>query len=300
MKIRFWGVRGSIPTSGPNTIRYGGDTTCLEVRVGGKLIIIDAGSGIRCLGLHLLKEANGKPIDAHLLISHTHWDHIQGFPFFAPAFISQNSFRIYGCGNANKKLEEILTGQMEYEYFPVALTDMGANMEYIEISEQQFEIGEVKIQTMFMNHPGMALGYRIEHDGNILVFTSDHEPYQHFHSAAEVDCQIDDEQISVARLNNKLVKFAEKADLLLFDAAYTYEVYKAGKQGWGHSYPEYAVDIAVKAGAKHLGLTHHDPLDTDKDVDAKVEHTRQLIQDVGAKFECFGAQVGLEVQIGHT
>lgn len=306
MKVRFWGVRGSIPTPGPDTVRYGGDTTCIEIRAGEELVIIDAGSGIRRLGLHLLKEGKDNPINAHLLITHTHWDHIQGFPFFVPVFIPNNSFHVYGCGHANKKLEEILSGQMEYEYFPVALTDMGASMEYIGISEQRFEIGEVTIQAMFMNHPGMALGYRVEHNGDAFVFTGDHEPYQHLLSAAEEAYQVDGEKISVAelemdefiaRLDNKLVKFVDGADLLVFDTAYTYELYKAQKQGWGHSYPEYAVDIAVKAGVKRLALTHHDPLENDEDVDAKVKHTCQLIQDMGVKLECFGAQGDLEVQI---
>ena len=309
MKVRFWGVRGSIPTPGPDTVRYGGETTCLEIQAGKELIIIDAGSGIRRLGMHLLKEAKGEPINAHLLMTHTHWDHIQGFPFFAPAVIpvnNGNSFHLYGCGNANKKLEEILAGQMVYEYFPISLSQMGATMTYIPISEQHFEIGDVKVQTMFMNHPGRTLGYRLEHDGDVLVFTGDHEPYNHFLSEADEAYQVDGQQLSVAelgtdefiaQLNNKLVKFAAGADLFIFDAAYTYETYKAGRQGWGHSYPEYAVDVAVKAGVKRLALTHHDPLDTDEDVDAKVEHTRQLIRDRGANIECFGARVDLEMQI---
>lgn len=309
MKVRFWGVRGSIPTPGPETVRYGGDTTCIEVRAGGELIIIDAGSGIRRLGMHLLKEAEGQPIHAHLLITHTHWDHIQGFPFFQPAFTPGNSFRVYGCGNTNKKLEEILAGQMESEYFPVPLRDMAATMQYIGISEQRFEIGDVQIQTMFVNHPGMALGYRIEHAGNVLVFSGDHEPYDYFLSTAEEAYQIDGKSISlaevemdewIARLNHKMVKFAEGADLLIFDTTYRYELYKAEKRGWGHSYPEYAVEIAVRAGSKRLALTHHEPLETDREVDAKVEHTCQFIENIGADIECFGAQVGLEVHIGGT
>jgi phosphoribosyl 1,2-cyclic phosphodiesterase len=309
MKVRFWGVRGSIPTPGPDTVRYGGETTCLEIQAGKELIIIDAGSGIRRLGMHLLKEAKGEPINAHLLMTHTHWDHIQGFPFFAPAVIpvnNANSFHLYGCGNANKKLEEILAGQMVYEYFPISLSQMGSTMTYIRISEQHFEIRDVKVQTMFMNHPGRTLGYRLEYDGDVLVFTGDHEPYNHFLSAADEAYQIDGKQLSAAelgtdesieQLNNKLVKFAAGADLFIFDTAYTYATYKAGRQGWGHSYPEYAVDIAATAGVKQLALTHHDPLDTDEDVDAKVEHTRQLIRDLGVDIECFGAQVDLEVQI---
>jgi phosphoribosyl 1,2-cyclic phosphodiesterase len=307
MKIRFWGVRGSIPTPGPETIRYGGDTTCIEVRVGGELMILDAGSGIRRLGWHLLKEAAGDPIHAHLLITHTHWDHIQGFPFFTPAFIPTNSFQIYGCSNADKKLEEILAGQMEHEYFPVGLDEMGAKMRYVEISEGRFSIGDIQLEAMFMNHPGVALGYRIEHQGNILVFTGDLEPYQNPLSTVEETYQIAGEELSIEalgadafieRLERKLAKFAEGADLLIFDTAYMYDVYKAQKEWWGHSYPEYAVEIAAKAGVKQLALTHHDPLDTDDDIDAKVEHTRRLIQDLGVEIECFGAQVGLEISIG--
>ncbi len=306
MKIRFWGVRGSIPTPGPDTVYYGGDTTCIEVRAGKELIIVDAGSGIRRLGLHLLEESRGAPINAHLLITHTHWDHIQGFPFFTPAYIPGNSFRIYGSNNSKKKLKEIFAGQMEHEYFPVALDQMAATLQYIQISEERFQIGDVQIETMFMNHPGIVLGYRIEHEGSVLVFTADLEPYKHLLSSVEQAYRVNGKKISlevlgeekfIALLENKLVTFLEGADLLIFDAAYTYEVYKAGKQKWGHSYPEYAVEVAAKGRVKCLALTHHDPLETDKDVDAKIEHTRKLIQNVGTEIECFGAQVGLEMSI---
>ena len=306
MKLRFWGVRGSIPTPGPDTVCYGGDTTCLEIHAGEELIIIDAGSGIRRLGAHLLEEANGAPIHAHLLMTHTHWDHIQGFPFFTPALLPNNTIRIYGCGDATRKLEEILAGQMENVYFPLSLSEMDAKMEYVPITEGCFNIGEVRVQTMYMNHPGWALGYRLEHEGKALVFTGDHEPYDHFLSTAEEAYQISGKKISVAdmgmrkfidTLDSKLVRFAKNADLFIFDTAYTYETYEAGKQGFGHSYPEYAVEIAAKAGVKRLALTHHAPEATDRDIDAKVEHARNLLRARGADIECFGAKVDFEVQI---
>ena len=303
MKVRFWGVRGSIPTPGPDTVRYGGDTTCIEVRAGNELIIIDAGSGIRRLGLHLMKAAHGQPLRIHLLMTHTHWDHIQGFPFFIPAFCPNNTLFIYGCGSVNKTTEQILAGQMQCEYFPVTMKQMLAEKRFIRISEQPFTIGEVNVQPMYTNHPEKALAFRLEYRDSVVVFTGDHEPYDLVLSkAAETYCVegkpcVPGTPTFIDSLDDKLARFASGADALIFDAAYTYESYKAGKRGYGHSYPEYAVKIAAKAGVKQLILTHYDPLETDDDIDAKIRHTRQFVEDLGVDVVCYGARAGLEIEV---
>ncbi len=176
MKIKFWGVRGSIPVPGPSTVRYGGNTPCIEVRLNDeRLIIIDAGTGIRELGLSLLPK--GK-VEAIILLSHTHWDHIHGFPFFVPAFIPGNKLTIYGPVNYNEKLEEIVAGQMKYSYFPVKLEWIGADKKFVDLKEGIYEIDGIRIIAQILNHPIITMGYRIEADGKILVTEYDTEPYR--------------------------------------------------------------------------------------------------------------------------
>jgi phosphoribosyl 1,2-cyclic phosphodiesterase len=178
MEIKFWGVRGSIPTPGRETVKYGGDTACIEVQVDGEFIILDAGTGIRRLGLELVNRSASLPIEAHILITHTHWDHIQGLLFFAPAFMPQNKFTIYSCKEANRNLQRLLLGQMKNEYFPVSLEQMAADIQFVELQPGTFQIGTVQITAMLMNHPCLAFGYRIvSSDGKTVVYTGDTEPY---------------------------------------------------------------------------------------------------------------------------
>ena len=301
IKVRFWGVRGSIPTPGRETILYGGDTTCVEVQAGDELIILDAGSGIRRLGLDLLSRTEDQPIKGHIFITHTHWDHIQGFPFFTPAFIPENLFIIHGPHYDDKYLHQILAGQMATEYFPIPIDFMSAHLDFIGLSEDKMKIGKATVSSIHVNHPGIALGYRVDYQGKAVVFTGDHEPYHFFHAdpikQLEVNGKILSEETTdierfAEKLDQKLVDFAQGADLLIFDTAYTYDQYQNGKKGWGHSYPEYAVKIAAQANAKALALTHHDPTDTDNCVEGKVAHTLQHIQQLELNMECFAAKVG--------
>ncbi|SVC69444.1 uncharacterized protein METZ01_LOCUS322298 [marine metagenome] len=305
MKVRFWGVRGSTPSPGASTIRYGGDTTCIEMKVGTETIIFDAGSGIRPLGLKLMGEAQGEAIKIHLFITHTHWDHIQGFPFFVPAFIPNNHIMIYGADHEAKTLPELFSGQMEREYFPIPIVAMGAELEFIPISEGTLEIGDIEVSSMFVNHPSMAFAYRVNYNGHSVVFGGDHEPYNNMLSYSKIAYQVDGKQLDIEEngkekfsklLDKKLALFCQDADLLIFDTAYTLDLYPQ-REGWGHSYPEYAVQIANMSGIKRLALTHHDPTDTDDKVDAKVEHTRQFIKASKLDIECFAAQAGLELNI---
>ena len=305
MKVRFWGVRGSIPSPGASTMRYGGDTTCIEMKVGTETIIFDAGSGIRPLGLKLMGEAQGEAIKIHLFITHTHWDHIQGFPFFVPAFIPNNHIMIYGADHEAKTLPELFSGQMKREYFPIPIVAMGAELEFIPISEGTLKIGDIEVSSMFVNHPSMAFAYRVNYNGHSVVFGGDHEPYNNMLSYSKIAYQVDGKQLDIEEngkekfsklLDKKLALFCQDADLLIFDTAYTLDLYPQ-REGWGHSYPEYAVQIANMSGIKRLALTHHDPTDTDDKVDAKVEHTRQFIKASKLDIECFAAQAGLELNI---
>ena len=176
MQVRFWGTRGSIATPGPATLRYGGNTSCVEVRSdSGAVILIDCGTGAHALGQALKEQA--KACSGHILISHTHWDHIQGLPFFAPLFAAENEWHIYGPRGLGQSLRDVLAGQMEYAYFPVALNAFAAKVHYHEVVEGGFSINDVRVATHYLNHPALTVGYRIEADGASLVYASDHEPH---------------------------------------------------------------------------------------------------------------------------
>jgi phosphoribosyl 1,2-cyclic phosphodiesterase len=298
MKIKFWGVRGSIAAPGRESIKYGGDTACIEVRVDGKLIILDAGTGIRRLGLELVDEFGARSIEAQILITHTHWDHIQGLPFFTPAFMPQNKFTIYGCEDSSKSLKRLLSGQMDNEYFPISLEQMAADIQFVELSQETFQIGKVQITSMLMNHPGLALGYKIlSSDGKVVVYTGDTEPYNRILSGKlnSIDATISQEaQRLIDKLESNLVQFADSADLLIFDAQYTPEEYNS-KVGWGHSPWDYAFSVGLKAKARKLALFHYDPIRSDYEIDKIVEKCQQIIKETGASMECFGAQVGQQI-----
>lgn len=281
MRLVFWGTRGSVPTPGPDTQRYGGNTACVEVRVAGQLIILDSGSGIRPLGNALLKEFAGKPIEGHLFISHNHWDHIQGFPFFAPFYFPQNSFHIYGIHGATLSFEEALNVQMSPTHFPVALGDMAARRTIVQL-EGPVQIGPVRVLHHYVNHPGMAAGYRIESGGWTISYIADHEPFGKLNAAGGFS----------AREDAEIADFVKGSELLICDAQYSEEEYKT-KKGWGHSVSSDTVALAVRAGVKRLALFHHDPGHSDADLDRMVDDCREKIRGEGLRLECFAAQEGL-------
>ncbi|MBX7150415.1 MBL fold metallo-hydrolase [bacterium] len=292
MKYKFWGVRGSIPTPGPETVRYGGNTSCGELTIDdSNMIIFDAGSGIRPLGNDLMKRGK-KPIEAIILLSHTHWDHIQGFPFFVPAFIPGNKFVICGCEEADVKLDQIITDQMKSAYFPVELSDMPAAIGFKRLYEGRFKIAGARVDTLYLNHPGFALGYRVEHEGKSVVYVSDNEPYP----IQEGDHPDFADMKYKGNNNYRIIEFSKNTDLLVHDCQYTPEEYKT-KIGWGHSPYDYVAEIAWKAKVKRLAIYHHDPGHNDAFVDTMVEEVRKLLKEKGADVECFGAYEGLEVDI---
>jgi phosphoribosyl 1,2-cyclic phosphodiesterase len=281
MTVRFWGVRGSIPAPGPETCRYGGNTSCVEVQAGKELLILDAGTGIRKLGLALGKAK--PPIAGTLLISHVHWDHIHGLPFFAPAMAPGNCFRVYGCAGAALHLRSVLAGQMESPYFPVSLDSLPNTLEIHELGDDPITVGDVCVHTTRLHHPGMTLGFRIERGGRTLVYATDQEPL------AAVDG-------GEPTLDQALVQLAMGADLLISDAQYAPEEYHR-HVGWGHSSVTDAVRLALTAGVRQLVLFHHDPERSDTALEALHAAARAEVARRGGDLSCLIATEGLELQV---
>jgi len=290
MNVRFWGTRGSLAKPGPSTLRYGGNTSCVEVRTaGGTLIVLDCGTGAHALGHALV--AAGHRGDGHLMITHTHWDHIQGFPFFAPLFATGNTWDIYAPGGLGRELERTLAGQMEYNYFPVTLAQLGATIRYHDLAEGAFTIGDVRVTAQYLNHPALALGYRLESGGAVVVYSTDHEPHAPDPIARGVDGP------AMHHEDRRHVEFLAGADLVIHDAQYTLDEYPQ-KAGWGHTPAEWAADYAVAAGVPQLALFHHDPLRDDDGVERVVELCRRRVAAAGSTLRVFAAAEGLEVRLG--
>lgn len=285
VRVRFWGTRGSIPAPGPKTQGFGGNTPCVELNMGGRLLICDAGTGIRELGTFLAKQASGRPVNGEIFVTHTHWDHIQGFPFFMPAYMPGNKFRIHSAHGVARSFEKIFRGLMDPAYFPVALGDMASKLDFVEITGPLNYDG-VSVQTTFSNHPGVNLAYRFEHDGRSVVYLTDHETYQTMHQPTDFAIKQD-------RL---IMEFCREADLLICDAQYTDEDYRI-KKGWGHSRFRDTVALGLIAGAKRLALFHHDPWHEDALLEKIEAESRELIRQAGAKMECFAAREGQSLEI---
>jgi CheY-like chemotaxis protein/phosphoribosyl 1,2-cyclic phosphodiesterase len=296
MRIRFWGTRGSLAKPGPTTVRYGGNTSCVEVRTDdGTLIILDCGTGAHGLG-QVLAGGGADPVHGHLLITHTHWDHIQGFPFFAPLFVPRNVWDIYAPGGLGKRLEETLAGQMEYAYFPVTLEQLGATIRYHDLIEGTFDIGHVRVTARYLNHPGLTLGYRLQAGGAVLIYATDHEPHADPQSEASLGSNAGFPVSPVHREDQGHIQFLRGAHLVIHDAQYTAAEY-AQKVGWGHSPMEYAVDMALAAGVKQLALFHHDPTHDDDTLDRLVEVCRQRVAARHGALEVFAAAEGRGLEL---
>ena len=290
MRIRFWGTRGSLAKPGPSTIRYGGNTSCVEVRAAdGTLIILDCGTGAHDLGRSLVASGE-RPIRGHLLLTHTHWDHIQGFPFFAPLFISGNEWDVYAAQGLGQRLEDTLAGQMEYTYFPVTLEQLDATIRYHELTEGVFDLGTVQVTARYLNHPGLAMGYRLESGGVAVVYATDHEPHSRHQPEVAEPTQV----VPVHHEDQRHVEFLAGADLVIHDAQYTLEEYPS-KLTWGHTPAELAVDFALAAGVKRLALFHHDPLRDDAALDQLVESCRR--RAVAGGLDVFAAAEGQTIEL---
>ncbi|MBI4493113.1 MAG: response regulator [Chloroflexi bacterium] len=288
MLVRFWGTRGSIPVPSRATVGYGGNTACVQVETaGGAQIILDCGTGARELGLHLCTHLPS-PAQVSLLLSHTHWDHIQGIPFFAPVYQEGSSVTFYGARGMNRQLGELLAAQMDSSYFPVRLDQLRAEIGHREVGEAAFQIGDALIQPRYLNHTTLCLGYRITVGGASVVYATDHEPYTH------LALRPGGEVLHAGDLG--LIAFARDADLLIHDAQYSDDEYP-GKIGWGHSTARYAASIAAAAHVKRLALFHHDPAHSDEFLDRHVERTRELLADLQAPPEVFAAAEGEELRL---
>ncbi|MCA9672226.1 MAG: MBL fold metallo-hydrolase [Myxococcales bacterium] len=266
--VRFWGVRGSLPVPGPTTAEIGGNTTCIEVRAGNELLIFDAGSGARALGLSLLGEM---PLVARMFFTHFHWDHIQGFPFFAPAFIKGNRFDLFGARKLSSTISETLSGQMNFPNFPVSLEEMAAQMNFHDLHEgEAVACGDAVITNAQLNHPGGCFGYRVDFAGHSVVVATDTEHYS---------C-----------VDPKLRDLADSADVLIYDTMYTPDEYIGTENtpprcGWGHSTWEEGIRLVREANAKKLVLFHHDPDHDDAFVRKMEAEARAVYPDTVAAHE---------------
>ncbi len=248
--VKFWGVRGSIPSPGLHTVRYGGNTPCVEMQVGGRRLIFDCGTGIHVLGQSLLGQM---PIEGHIFFTHSHWDHIQGFPFFVPGFVQGNKFHIYGAiAPDGSTIEQRLNDQMLHPNFPVPLQIMQANLTFHDINPgKPLHINDITVETAQLNHPGEAVGYRVNWRGGAAVYLTDTEHYPD-------------------KLDENVLRLSRDADILIYDSTYTDEEYyspKSPKIGWGHSTWQEAVKVAKAANVKNLVIYHHDPAHNDEFLD---------------------------------
>lgn len=286
--VRFWGTRGSIPTPGHATRRYGGNTSCVEIRIDDALFICDGGTGMRELGADLVRRTSG-PVDAHLLFSHTHWDHIQGFPFFVPAYQASTTLRVYDVAPDDDRVHRLLMGQMRSEYFPVSFTDLGARIVPSHLAGGDTVIEGVRIRAVEQVHAGRSFAFSFVKDGVKIVYATDHELDRTVLNHDDIAARPD----ALRRLPPETIAFVAGADLLIADAQYEEDDFRAG---WGHARTNTVVDLARQAKVRQLALFHHDPMQTDVDVDAKTARARA--RAAGSEVAVFAAREGVELRLG--
>ena len=266
MRIKFWGVRGSTPTPQPENLRYGGNTSCVELRAGDSTYIFDCGTGFRALGHALQCSANGHPLSAHIFVSHFHWDHIQGIPFFSPLYERPENRFYFHSSNRTRSLQRVMEEQMAAPYFPVDMSEMKAGREFHNIDEGSFTLEDLKVQAMWLNHPQGCMGFRLESKSGVAVYATDNEPGN-------------------TVFDQNLRKLAAGADVLIYDSQYLPEEYEARKRGWGHSHWREAINVVMESGAKELILFHHDPDHSDSCIDNVVKEARNYYPKVRAAAE---------------
>ncbi len=289
MDLTFWGTRGSIPSPGPNTVRYGGNTPCTELRTeAGHLVILDAGTGIRELGRSLIARSGGAAIEGDIFLTHAHWDHIQGLPFFAPIFQRGNHFTIWGSASLETSIDRVVRDQMSPVVFPVTFDQLDAAIDFSEIRPGEARANGVLVSAFDVRHPGGALGYRFADPATpdrSLVYISDSE----LNDASKYPQ-------SPSTWRDDLVSWARGATVLVHDATYTAEEYEQHR-GWGHSTDDDAVDLALDAGVATLVLFHHKPERHDDEVDARVAAARDRVARGGARLEVIAAAEGMRLSI---
>lgn len=288
MRVRFWGTRGSCPSPGPATVRYGGNTTCVEVRTDDDaLVILDAGTGIRELGRSLMGQAGGRPIRGDIFFSHAHWDHIQGLPFFTPAFQTGNQFTLWGSPSLESSLEVVLRQQMSPVVFPVAFDQLSASVEVRELARQQHSGPGYDVRTINVRHPGGALGFRLSSTADpsrAVIFIPDNE------------LDRDGDRADAASTRDALVDFARGASILIHDAMYTGAEYMEHR-GWGHSSYRDAVDFAIAAEVETLVLFHHEPDRSDAALDEMLTLCHRMVEERGGSVRVIAAAEGVELAL---
>lgn len=284
--VTFWGTRGSIPTPGPHTARYGGNTPCITLAGGGPLVILDAGSGLRGLGHELMREAHRRPLRADLLLSHTHWDHIQGLPFFKPLSVRGNALSIYGAAQEGISLEEILGRQMDPMVFPIPLKALAASIRVTDICPGRFDIEGFRVNAFRLRHPGTTLGYRLEptDGGRAFAYLTDNE----LGAGGVYELPEDWRAGLIAELTG--------VDTLVHDAMYSESMIQA-RAGWGHSTPTEAVDLATAARCRQLVLFHHEPEHDDDAVDGMLEGARNYAARTAPSLTVLAAAEGMTLRL---
>ena len=273
IELQFWGVRGTLPVPGKDSLRYGGNTSCVSMSFQKeRLFIFDAGTGIKVLSDHLLKTRKGK-ISGKLFISHSHWDHVNAIPFFAPLYIPGNEFEVCGPAQGDVTIADIISAQMDDVYFPITIKEFGARIYFRDLREDSYEIDGIEVRTMMLSHPGYCLGYRVNYNGRSICYITDNELFlenSEFHDAAYI---------------KKLEDFVTGSDILITDSTYSDEEYTS-KVGWGHSCISQVTRLAHNAGVKALHLFHHDPDQNDDDIDRKLETVSQALREMNSKTIC--------------
>jgi phosphoribosyl 1,2-cyclic phosphodiesterase len=295
MKLKFWGVRGSIASPGEKTVRYGGNTTCIEIRSNNnELIILDGGTGIFPLAQALLKEL---PVTAHIFSTHSHWDHIQGLPFFTPIYVPGNIVKIYGAYDpvADSGPEHIMRVQLQYSYFPVREAEINSNLEYISLKlNETVKIGDATVTPVLLNHSVVDLGYRIDCNGKSIFFTGDHEP--HFNIYDPADKNYDKYQSMIATQRQTIIDAILGVDVIVADASYTPDEYLT-RRGWGHGTFDSCIQLALDAGAKTLYCTHHEPTRSDDALEAVFTEALARNAHAAKKINILLAREGEEILI---
>ena len=288
--VTFWGTRGSIATPGRSTEKYGGNTSCVSVQYKDQYFIMDAGTGIRPLGLEIMRDhmpEKGK-YNLSLFLSHTHWDHIQGLPFFQPAYHPKFGLTIYGAAQKDGNLKDLLMGQMHSNYFPVPMSALGSDLSIVEIDENELVIGEVTVTTTELNHPGGATAFKLSANGKSVIYATDNE----------LNTQFDNDGYPLKDdvMGKGFFDFIKGTDLLIADGEYTQEEYET-KVGWGHSSMPVLINISQKAGVKQLAVHHHDPMHTDNFIDSISTGFLKKYQDSEPRMDIFWAREGLTLAI---